>query len=84
MRAAVTRRTAGGAVLGCGERLGPEEALALFLAPLERPGGTPRRVEAGAPADLCLLDVPWRDARHHLDRQLVRATAAGGRLVWNR
>jgi predicted amidohydrolase YtcJ len=84
MRAAVTRRTAGGAVLGCRERLGPEEALALFLAPLERPGGTPRSVEAGARADLCLLEVPWRDARHHLDRQLVRATAADGRLVWDR
>ncbi len=84
MRAAVTRRTAAGAVLGCGERLGPEEALALFLAPLERPGGTPRRVEAGALADLCLLEVPWRDARHHLDRRLVRATVVGGRLVWGR
>jgi predicted amidohydrolase YtcJ len=84
MRAAVTRRTAGGAVLGCRERLDPEEALALFLAPLERPGGTPRRVEVGSRADLCLLDVPWRDARHHLDRRLVRATAAGGRLVWDR
>jgi predicted amidohydrolase YtcJ len=82
MRAAVTRRTAGGAVLGCQERLCPEEALALFLAPLERPGGRPRRVEVGAPADLCLLEVPWGDARHHLDRRLVRATAAGGRLVW--
>jgi hypothetical protein len=64
--------------------LGPEEALALFLAPLERPGGTPRRVQAGAGADLCLLEGPWYDARHHLDRRLVRATVVGGRLVWGR
>jgi predicted amidohydrolase YtcJ len=53
--AAVTRRTAAGAVLGKAERITPAAALALFLGPLDAPGGPPRRVEAGAPADLCLL-----------------------------
>jgi predicted amidohydrolase YtcJ len=82
MRAAVSRRTAAGAVMGHDEGLSPEQALALFLAPLEDPGGRPRRVAAGARADLCLLALPWRDARDHLDHQLVRATFVSGRAIW--
>lgn len=81
MRAAVDRRTAAGAVLGPDEGLSPEEALDLYLSPLEDPAAPPRRVEAGAPADLCLLSVPWRLARHELDARLVRATCTAGSLV---
>ena len=41
------------------EALTPEQALDLFLAePLDL--GRRRRVEAGAPADLCLLSLPWK------------------------
>ncbi len=82
MAAAVDRRTAGGVVLGPGEGLTPEEALALHLGPLRAPGGRPRVVRPGGPADLCLLDVPWAEARRALDQVTVVATVAGGSLVW--
>jgi predicted amidohydrolase YtcJ len=82
MRAAVSRRTAGGAVMGGAERLSEEQALGLFLAPLEDPGGPRRRVAVGTRADLCLLSVSWRDARHRLDHHQVRGTFVGGRAIW--
>jgi predicted amidohydrolase YtcJ len=74
MRAAVTRRTRDGATLGAHERLTPERALALFTTPAHAPGGTPRRVEVGAVADLCLLDRSWSRARDELSSKMVRAT----------
>jgi predicted amidohydrolase YtcJ len=77
-RAAVLRRDGEGRALGPDERLAPECALALFLAPLEAPGGAPRRVRPGAPADLCLLDRPWAAARRLLARELVAATFRAG------
>lgn len=82
MRAAVSRSTAAGQVVGCRERLTPEQALALFLSPLDRPGDPPRRVVPGAAGDLCLLHVPWAVARAELDRSLVRATYCVGRPVY--
>lgn len=83
MAAAVSRRTRLGQALGVGEALTPEEALGLFLAdPVEL--GRARRIEIGAPADLCLLDRPWRQARQGLAAGLVKATFIGGRLVYNR
>jgi predicted amidohydrolase YtcJ len=57
IRAAVERRTAGGAPLGLREAVSPERALALFLTPPDDPGGEVRRVRPGASADLCLLDA---------------------------
>ena len=80
MRAAVTRRTASGQPLGEREGLSPEEALSLFLGPLQEPH-RPRRIEVGAAADLCLLDQPWREARTRLDSACVRATVQDGILV---
>lgn len=84
MRAAVDRRTEAGAVLGADERLSPEEALALFLAPGATPGGAARRIAPGEPADLCLLDRPWRDARERLLADDVVATFADGAVIWQR
>ena len=81
IRAAVSRLTRAGVTLGEAERLAPERALALFLGPLGDPGGAPRRVALGAPADLCLLDRPWRSAREELSSACVRATWRAGRLV---
>lgn len=52
--AAVTRRTPGGTIANPAECLTRETALAAYLAPPDDPGGTPRRVEPGAPADLCI------------------------------
>ena len=84
MRAAVTRRSLGGLVLGRDEGIPPEAALALFTTPLDRPGGPPRRVARGVPADLCLLDRPWSAARSQLASSHVRATLRAGRIVWDR
>ena len=84
MEAAVTRLTPSGKVLGAAERLTPEEAVGLFLGPPADPGGPPRTVAAGAPADLCLLDRPWRDARRDLGQVGVTTTVKAGRIVWSR
>lgn len=84
MRAAVERRSAAGVSLGADEALTPERALALFTTPADEPGGPPRRVEAGAPADLCLLDAPWRIARAELSSRRVRATFRDGEPVFRR
>jgi predicted amidohydrolase YtcJ len=58
VQAAVERRAASGAPVGADRGLEPASALDLFLGPPEYPGGPRRRVVPGAPADLCLLDVP--------------------------
>lgn len=81
MQAAVTRRTRQGASLGAAEALTPEAALALFLAPLSAPGAPPRRIVVGAPADLCLLDRAWHQARQQLAKTVVRATLKSGSLI---
>jgi predicted amidohydrolase YtcJ len=82
MAAAVSRRTIGGRVMVESECLSPEQALALFTTPSEAPGGTPKRVEIGEPADLCLLDCGWSDAREILDSALVAATIHEGTLTY--
>ena len=82
MRAAVARRSESGRALGLDEALSPERALALFTTAPEDPGGAPRRVVAGAPADLCLLARPWREAREDLRAEQVRAAFCAGELAW--
>ncbi len=83
MQAAVDRRTAAGAVLGAEDALRPERALALFTSAPEAPGGPPRHVTVGVPADLCLLDRPWSRARDALDAGAVVATWHQGQLTWH-
>jgi len=82
MQAAIDRRSAGGPMLGPDEALTPEQALALFLGPLDDPGGIPRRIEIGAIADLCVLDRNWASARQALGAVRVAATLRGGALIW--
>lgn len=83
MRAAVERRTPSGIVMRADEALSPEEALALFLAdPVDL--SRQRRIEPGAPANLCLLDRPWSEARERLTSTDVRATLVAGRIVHDR
>ncbi|MBJ7445065.1 MAG: amidohydrolase family protein, partial [Sphingobium sp.] len=80
MRAAVSRRTAAGVMVGVDEALTPEQARDLFLAdPLDL--SRVRRVEVGAAADLCLLDRGWDDARTRLDAGDVRQTIIDGSIV---
>ncbi len=78
--AAVSRRTASGALIGAGEALTPEEALGLYLAD---PAGLARqrRIAAGEPADLCLLHLPWEKARTRLTSANVRATFIAGDCI---
>jgi predicted amidohydrolase YtcJ len=80
MRAAVTRTSQSGEIIGPEERLTPEEALALFLGDLATPT-TPRRITVGGRADLCLLSAPWSHARTLLSSGLVVATIRGGELT---
>ncbi len=82
MRAAVERRTAGGAVMGPDEAITPEQALGLFLSPLDAPGLGNGRIAPGAPADLCLLQEPWEAARGDPNSRRVRYVWRGGDLVY--
>ena len=80
MAAAVSRRTRDGALIGAGEALTPEQALELYLAApddLTRQ----RQIKVGEPANLCLLDRPWNEAREALNSELVRATIIAGRVL---
>ena len=80
MAAAISRSTLAGAVIGRDEALSPEQALELHLTdPLDLT--QERRIEPGAPADLCLLHRGWSQSRCELNAALVRATWISGRLV---
>jgi predicted amidohydrolase YtcJ len=79
LAAATTRRTPAGTVAGPDERLAPAAALAAHLAPPEDPGGPPRRIHVGAPADLILLDRPLPTALAELPRNPVRFS---GQWCW--
>lgn len=83
MAAAVSRRTRSGASIGPDEALTPEQALDLYLRVPEALDQR-RRVEVGAPADLCLLDRSWDRARTDLASVAVRATWIDGRLIFDR
>jgi predicted amidohydrolase YtcJ len=82
VRAAVERRAASGTLVGSDRGLAPAAALDLFLGSPEHPGGPRRRVAAGAPADLCLLDVPLRTALLEPSHRHVATTIAGGERTY--
>ncbi len=79
--AAVHRRTADGQVLGAGEALDAAAAIGLYLGAPEAPG-SPRRLQVGAAADLCILDVPWRAVPSGLEVAPVRTTLVAGQVVF--
>lgn len=81
---AVTRQTREGETIGADEAVSPERALALFTSPIDAPGDAPPAIEVGAYADLCLLDLPWREFRHKLSRDHVVMTVRGGDVIWQR
>ncbi|WFR72588.1 amidohydrolase family protein [Prescottella defluvii] len=82
--AAARRRTESGTVLGAPERLDPAQALRSYLTPPNRPAGPVRRVRAGEPADLLVLDVPLRDMLDSPESSAVRTVLVGGRIVHSR
>jgi predicted amidohydrolase YtcJ len=82
LRAAIGRRTRLGEPLGLSEQITPCRALDLYLGSFADPGGPPRRVETGAPADLCLLGAPLAQALAAPDARSVAATFIAGRPVF--
>jgi predicted amidohydrolase YtcJ len=81
MAAAIARRTREGRPLGLGERVAARAALGLYLGGRRSPGGPERQVARGAPADLCLLAVPLREALAEPSSERVRATLVAGEIV---
>jgi len=82
MQAAIERKTRSGRILGLGERIAPESALALFLGDPEAPGGAVRRVAVGETADLILLDRSWRKARENLAELEISVTLKTGHAIF--
>lgn len=84
MQAAVTRRTANGAVIGAAEALTPEQAIELFLGDPSHPGAGKNHLDIGMPATLCVLDREWQHARADLSTVTIDKTLIDGALVWAR
>ena len=61
--------------------MSPERSLALFLTQIDDPGGLPRQVAVGAPADLCLLAGPLSQALEEPSSESVCLTVVGGVVV---
>jgi predicted amidohydrolase YtcJ len=81
MRAAVHRTTPSGAVLGGSECVSARTALSMFLGSADRPA-TPRLVEPGESADLCVLSVTPQTALAELDAGMVAVTIIGGGIAY--
>ncbi|WP_300606353.1 amidohydrolase family protein [Trebonia sp.] len=75
------RMTSSGTTIGGSERVPARTALDGYLSAADEPGGRPRRIEPGAPADLVLLIRPLDDALRRPSAELVRSTWIGGTLV---
>lgn len=80
--AAVARRTPSGRVLGATDVVPAATALNGFLAPPTNPGGPPRVIAIGAPADLVLLGSPLADVLATPSRRHVRATFVAGEQIY--
>jgi predicted amidohydrolase YtcJ len=83
IRSAVNRRTERGAELGPAERIDATVALDRLLGSAATPTVL-RRVEPGAPADLCVLDRPLADQLADPDADAVAATIVAGATVFHR
>ncbi len=79
--AAIDRKTAAGRLLGAGEAVSGPAALSLYLDAPQGPGRRRRKVEAGAPADLCLLRAPCSEILADPGSNAVVTTLVGGRIV---
>jgi predicted amidohydrolase YtcJ len=76
--AAVDRRAPTGDIVGLDERITAAEALDRYLTPAGDPGGRPRGLTVGEPADVVLLYVPLDEALRVLSSELVRSTVLDG------
>ncbi|MDQ1698065.1 MAG: hypothetical protein QOJ03_3418, partial [Frankiaceae bacterium] len=82
--AAVSRRTSSGTTVNGRERVAARRGLDLFLGNPLDPGGRPRRVAVGDPADLCLLTMPLAEMLADPRADHVAATVLAGRVVHRR
>ena len=80
MRAAVTRATTTGHVLGPQERIEPLQALQMFLGSADRPTKL-RSIGPGQPGDLAILAVRPAEALRALASDMVVATVVAGALM---
>jgi predicted amidohydrolase YtcJ len=80
IRAAITRRTAGGSVLGAGERLSPMAAFGLWTGRPDQPAVS-RRIRPGETADLCVLAEPLDAALSGEGPPSMAATIVAGEVV---
>ncbi len=83
IRAATERVTTNGTILGENETVSAADALTGFLGPLDAPHES-RYLEPGAPADCCLMDVPWSSLQHDLRSSHVCMTLRGGSVIYSR
>lgn len=81
MATMVWRRTGKGAELTPDEAVHPAVALARFQSPPHDPGGPPRVIAPGVPADLFLADRPLRDVLADPGAVGVEVTWVGGEIV---
>ncbi len=77
IRTAINRQTPAAATLGSAERISPREALNMFLTNPLDPGGKPRNLAVGSPADLCLLRAPLALVFVDPTSKSVRCTSNG-------
>ena len=76
--AATSRTTPSGRVAGPAERVSAGQALAGYLSDPWSPGGPPRELAVGRPADLVLLRDPLAQALAEPGHHRVRLTLIGG------
>ncbi len=84
IRAAVRRTTGSGARVAAAERVSARVALDGFLSAPDNPGGPPRRLHTGCPADLCLLSEPLGVALTHPASSTVRVVVQAGEIIFRR
>lgn len=80
MRAAVSRTTGGGTVLGAGECVPPRDALTMFFGAADAPVAQ-RSIAPGQPGDLCVLAARPDEVLCELDSSMVAATIVAGTAV---
>ena len=83
MQAAVDRCTETGDVLTAAEQVPPSVALRGYLTAARNPGGRPRELREGEPADLIVLDRPLAAAYEHLAETQVLYTFVDGRCIYS-
>jgi predicted amidohydrolase YtcJ len=78
MASAAARSTEGGHLIGPAESVDPAVSLNGYLSSPLNPGGPPRQLVPGEPADLCLLSVPMEEAVRAPDSGFVALTMCNG------